>query len=75
MEYRTVAADETVRWVEERTQYKRDEDGRVTHYNGIMIDITDRKLMETSLRESEQAFRTLTENSPDLICAMTGIAD
>lgn len=30
-------------------------------------DISERKRMETSLRESEQQFRTLTENSPNII--------
>ncbi len=34
---------------------------------GNMIEITDRKLMEEKLRQSEQRFRSLAENAPDII--------
>jgi PAS domain S-box-containing protein len=34
---------------------------------GVIRDITEAKRMETALRESEQLFRTLTENSPNII--------
>ena len=34
---------------------------------GIAHDITDRKHMEEAVKESEEKFRLLAENSPDLI--------
>lgn len=37
-------------------------EGRVTHLTGIIMDISDRKQAEESLKESEQRFRQLAEN-------------
>jgi PAS domain S-box-containing protein len=43
------------------------EDGRVTRIAVIARDITDRKRIETALRESEVKYRSLAEASQDLI--------
>ncbi len=44
-----------------------DGEGRVVSALTIWSDISERKAMETALRASEQEFRSLAENSPDII--------
>ena len=45
-EYRLIAADGSVKWVWERDTIVRDLDGRPSHTEGVMVDITERKLAE-----------------------------
>jgi two-component system cell cycle sensor histidine kinase/response regulator CckA len=45
-EYRILTRDGEVRWVDERTAVERDEQGQLTHYQGIVIDVTERKKAE-----------------------------
>src|SRR5215218_7820941 len=45
-EYRLIAADGSVVWVWERDTIVRDADGRPSHTEGVMVDITERKLSE-----------------------------
>jgi PAS domain S-box-containing protein len=70
-EYRIVTKDGNIRWVDDRTVIERDSDGRITHYQGIVIDISERKLAEKALRSSEENFRNLVENAPDAIYIQT----
>lgn len=54
-EYRLVARDGAIHWIDDRTVVRFDEHGRVTHHEGILTDITDRKLVEQ--REAEARVR------------------
>jgi len=45
-EYRIVTKDGDIRWIEDHTVVERDAEGKVSHYQGIVIDITDRKRTE-----------------------------
>ena len=45
-QYRMIAADGSVKWIWERDTIVRDEDGRASHTEGVMVDITERKLAE-----------------------------
>ncbi|RQW84717.1 MAG: PAS domain S-box protein [Geobacter sp.] len=49
LEYRIITGEGAVRWVEDRTVVERDEQGGPVCYQGIVIDITDRKKAEQEL--------------------------
>ncbi|WP_342304188.1 ATP-binding protein [Methanolobus sp. ZRKC5] len=44
---------------------KRNTDGEITHYQGIIPDISDRKKMEKLLSDSEQRYHSMLENIND----------
>lgn len=46
---------------------ERDAEGNPARIVGSTTDISDRRQVETELRESEQVFRTVVENTPDII--------
>ncbi|HPA44199.1 MAG TPA: response regulator [bacterium] len=54
--YRIVARDGAVKWVEDITTIRREENGKVVAYEGILIDITDRKRLEQAKTEMELQF-------------------
>jgi len=52
--YRIVTKDGKVNWVDDRTKIRRDEKGRITHYQGIIVDITNRKIAEDKLKQQNE---------------------
>ena len=48
------------------------ENGKVVGSRGIIVDISERKAMENALRESEEKYKTLIENSQDGVFAIEG---
>ena len=64
-EYRIMTREGRVRWVDDRTVIERNRAGRITGYQGILIDITERKNAEQAVVLSEQKFRELYENLRD----------
>ncbi|OQW30283.1 MAG: hypothetical protein A4E19_10225 [Nitrospira sp. SG-bin1] len=63
-EFRLKHKNEGYRWIEARASFVTEADGRRIRLLGSHADITDRKRMEESLRESEEWYRTLVELSP-----------
>ena len=49
------------------TATSRISENKMTGLRGMVIDITERKKTEDSLKESEEKFRTLSEQSPNMI--------
>ena len=66
-EYRIVLPDGTIRWISDKGFAIHDEDGNVNRIAGIAEDITERKLAQQALQESEEKFRTVAEQSPNMI--------
>lgn len=61
-EYRIVCADGSVRWVDDHTVVRRNDQGEVTHHEGLITDITLRKEAEQRERElQERDLRTAAE--------------
>ena len=50
-EYRMVTKDGRIRWVEDSTLIERDSNGQPIYYQGVVIDITDRKSAEIDFAE------------------------
>jgi len=66
-EYRIVTASGQVRWVDDRTFIQRDAQGKVTHYQGIIVDITERKRAEEALQESERTAHAMLDATSDSV--------
>ena len=65
--YRIITRDGRVRWVEYSTSLKRDSRGAISHYQGIVLDITRRKRDEEILRRSKQQWEKTFDAIPALI--------
>ncbi len=67
-EYRIVRpSDGQVRWIAVKAEIERDAGGRALRLVGAHIDITDRKLAELAVKESEERFRLVSESAPVMI--------
>ncbi|MDW8059499.1 MAG: PAS domain-containing protein [Thermomicrobium sp.] len=63
-EFRIVHADGSVRWLESTARLVRDADGKPLYWQGVMLDVTERKRIEEELQEAEERYRTLVEQIP-----------
>ena len=63
--YRAVTKAGDIRWVEDQTSIVRDDEGNKIHNQGILIDITERKLAEDKLKRSEEKFRRIVETAAE----------
>jgi PAS domain S-box-containing protein len=63
-DYRIFTRNGDVRWVYDRTVIERDRKGTITHYQGIVIDITERKLAEKALHDSTDRLQSIFRVAP-----------
>lgn len=66
-EKRYIRKDGTIVWGHLSVQAVKDNSGRILYTVGIVQDITERKLSEQTLRESEQKYRDLAELLPQTV--------
>ena len=69
-EYRIIAADGRIVWFQDEAVVVHDDDGEPVCWQGVMVDITERKAAEQELRKAEERFRTLVEHMPAVVYAV-----
>lgn len=68
-EYRVIRADGKLSWISAR-MVPVYEDGKIKQVRGVLINIDDRKAIESKLIVSEQRYKSLFEYNPDLVVEM-----
>ncbi|MDO9230811.1 MAG: PAS domain S-box protein [Syntrophales bacterium] len=71
VDYEQIKKDGSKMFVETSVALMRDSLGQPTGFRGIVRDITGRRQTEETLRESEERYRNMIENSSDLIQSVT----
>jgi signal transduction histidine kinase len=65
IEYRVRQSDGAFRWLQARGRVESDGAGQATYFHGAVIDITDRKLSELSLRDNNQQLKRSNRDLED----------
>jgi len=52
--YRIISKEGKVKWVDDRTYIRRDNEDKIVHYEGIVVDITDSMQADEALRENKE---------------------
>ncbi|MBK9603045.1 MAG: PAS domain S-box protein [Anaerolineales bacterium] len=65
MEYRMIARDGRLVWVHDQVVLVNDLAGQPQYWQGIMLDITARKLAEAAIRQGQQRFSQVWEATSD----------
>jgi PAS domain S-box-containing protein len=66
-EYRILQANGDARWVEDRTWLRRNSEGVITHFQGVVLDITERKHAEEAQQALLKGLRAVLDIADDLI--------
>ena len=74
-EYRMIAADGRVVWFHDEAQLIRDIDGNPVSWQGVMVDITERREAETELEQAQERLQALIDHIPAVVYLESPDAD
>ncbi|WP_052402937.1 ATP-binding protein [Methanococcoides methylutens] len=66
-EYRIIDRERNIRWVTETSLIELDDHRKAIRFQGIIVDITEKKLAEEALKKTELNFKTLFDHSNDAV--------
>ena len=67
IELRVSTRDGEVRWLRDQAVMILDEEGNASYSQGILLDVTERRLAEQQVREAEERYRAIVEHVPAAI--------
>lgn len=70
VEYRVIHSDGRIRWIQDRANPTKDENGKVISITSLIFDSTDKQTFQNKRFESEQRYKSLFENNADSVFAI-----
>jgi PAS domain S-box-containing protein len=67
LEYRMIRPDGSVVWIRDQGTVVKDEDGRPAYVQGLYVDISEQKRLESELRSEAVKFKSLAERIPAVV--------
>jgi PAS domain S-box-containing protein len=67
LEYRMVRGDGSVVWIREQGAVVRDDDGQPEYVQGLYVDVSEQKRLESELRAEAVKFKSLAERIPAVV--------
>jgi len=67
LEYRMIRPDGSVVWIRDQGTVVKDEAGRPSYVQGLYVDISDQKRLESELRSEAVKFKSLAEQIPAVV--------
>lgn len=74
VEYRIISPSGEIKWVRDRSWIVKNDEDEVIRLDGIITDISKRKIAEQAFRDSEERYRTAVESSVEAIYMMNPIS-
>ena len=68
--YRVITKSGLVKWVDESSSVVRDEQGQITHYKGILIDVTEAEIARQKLLKKQESLEHIAHHDQ-----LTGLAN
>ena len=76
LEYRIITKAGRIRWLDDRILAERDEHGQVTHYQGIVVDITEQRQVADLVRHQKEILEQhVAERTSELIEADESLSE
>ncbi len=67
LEHRIIHKNGSIRWVRNTIVPRHDPSGRLVGYDGLVEDISERKMIEESVRDSESHYRTMIDTFDGMV--------
>ncbi|WP_413171506.1 PAS domain-containing protein [Anabaena azotica] len=67
LEYRIIKPDGSIGWISARAFPIKNEQGEIQYFGGVAEDISERKLAEAAVRQSEYKFRQFADNFQSVV--------